>query len=90
MQKQVAYDFHDDIDAAAPPSARPEAVRLADASARSVDSPARQLQRDVAAAFGARRGWSVRRTVVLGVAYHAAILGALAMAAVEAVTHVMS
>lgn len=88
MQKQVAYDVHDSIDTARQPPARPEAVRLAGASAAPVDSPARQLQRDVAAAFGARRGWSVRRTVVLGAAYHGVILSALVLAAAETFGHV--
>ena len=68
MQKQVAYDVQDEIATARQAPARPEVVRLAGAAAKPVDSPARQLQRDVAAAFGAKRGWSVRRTVVLGAA----------------------
>ena len=88
MQKQVAYDVHDSIDTARQSPAKPEVVRLAGPSATPVDSPARQLQRDVAAAFGARRGWSVRRTVVLGAAYHGVILSALVLAAAETFGHV--
>jgi len=90
MQKQVAYQVHDVVDTAAQASSRPQAIHLADARSTPVDSPARQLQRDVAAAFGARRGWSVKRTVVLGAAYHAVILSALCMAAFETFTHVAS
>ncbi|KSB87575.1 hypothetical protein AS593_19430 [Caulobacter vibrioides] len=88
MQKQVAYQVHDDVDTAAQASHRTEAVRLAGAASRPVDSPARQLQRDVAAAFGARQGWSVKRTVLLGAAYHAVILSALCLAAFETFSHV--
>lgn len=88
MQKQVALDVQDTIDAASQAPAQPQVVRLAGASAKPVESPARRLQSDVAAAFGARQGWSVRRTVVLGAAYHAVILSALFMAAFETFTHV--
>ncbi|MDG2529476.1 hypothetical protein [Caulobacter endophyticus] len=90
MQKQVAYDVHDSIEAARQPPATPEVVRLAGACATPVDSPARQLQREVAAAFGAKRGWSVRRTVVLGAAYHGVVLSALLMAAIETFSHITS
>ncbi|PVM86496.1 hypothetical protein [Caulobacter endophyticus] len=90
MQKQVAYQVHDDVATAAEASSGPQAVHLADARSRPADSPARQLQRDLAAAFGARKGWSVKRTVVLGAAYHAVILSALCMAAFETFTHVTS
>lgn len=88
MQKQVAYDIRNEIDTPRQPPTSPEVVRLASATAKPMDSPARQLQRDVAAAFGAKRGWSVRRTVVLGAAYHGVILSALVMAAFETFTHV--
>ncbi|AYV47898.1 hypothetical protein CFHF_26225 [Caulobacter flavus] len=90
MRKQVAYDVHDAIDAVQQAPPKSDAARLAGVSARPLDSPARQLQRDVAAAFGARRGWSVRRTVVLGAAYHGVILSALIMAACETFGHVAS
>jgi hypothetical protein len=91
MQKQVAYQVHDVVDTAAQAaSPRPHALHPADAASRPVDSPARQLQRDVAAAFGARQGWSVKRTVVLGAAYHAVILSALCMAAFETFAHLGS
>lgn len=87
MQKQVVQDVQDHIDTPRQPPERTAVVRLAGATARPVDSPARQLQRDVAAAFGAGRGWSVRRTVVLGAAYHGVILSALVMAAFETFGH---
>jgi hypothetical protein len=89
MQKQVAYEIQNDIGPTSgpPETPPPEVILLASASARPVESPARALQRDLAAAFGAKQGWSVRRTVVLGAVYHAAVLSALGMAAFEAATH---
>ncbi|PXA80214.1 hypothetical protein DMC25_21325 [Caulobacter sp. D4A] len=94
MQKQVAYEHQDQIQApsASPPQTSPprgDIVRLANAGSKAVESPARRLQQDVATAFGAKEGWSVKRTVLLGAAYHLAVLGALGLAASQAVVHLM-
>lgn len=92
MQKQVAIQHHDHEASETTARAAPQGqlVRLAGAASSPVDSPARRLQQDVAAAFGARNGWSVKRTVLLGAAYHLVVLAALGLAATQAVVHLMS
>ncbi|MBI1683210.1 hypothetical protein [Caulobacter hibisci] len=94
MQKQVAeqHDYQIETTEASPSPAPPtgEIVRLAGASATPVDSPARRLQQDLAAAFGARQGWTVKRTVLLGAAYHVVVLVALGLAASETLSHLFS
>lgn len=66
--------------------ARPE-LRLANAADVSVVGPARQLQNDLAHAFAAEAGWSVKRTVIVGLVFHAVVLGSLALAASNLVPH---
>ncbi len=54
----------------------------------SVIGPARRLQNDLAHAFAADAGWSVKRTVVVGLVFHAVILGSLALAASNLLPHI--
>ncbi|MFT4251490.1 MAG: hypothetical protein QM608_03290 [Caulobacter sp.] len=93
MQKQVAYKQQDQVQAPSTPTEETpppgRVIRLASAGSQAVESPARRLQQDLAAAFGARSGWSVRRTVLLGAAYHLAVLAALGLAAGETLGHLM-
>jgi hypothetical protein len=49
--------------------------------------PARRLQNDLAHAFAADDGWSVKRTVIVGLVFHAVVLGSLALAASNLVPH---
>ena len=90
MQKQriVEADYVEDpIALPSAPNARPR-LRLADDSDVSVVGPARRLQNDLARAVAAEAGWSVKRTVIVGFAFHAAILGSLALAASNLVPHI--
>jgi len=90
MQKQRIVEVEhveDHIVAFPAPRARPE-LRLADASDVSVVGPARRLQNDLARAFAADSGWSVKRTVIVGGVFHAVVLGALAMAASNFIPHI--
>lgn len=83
MQKQRIVEVEhveDSIVAFPAPRARPE-LRLANHSDVSVVGPARRLQNDLAHAFAADAGWSVKRTVIVGLVFHAVILGSLALAA---------
>jgi hypothetical protein len=89
MQKQriVEVEHVEDYIVAFPaPRARPE-LRLANASDVSVVGPARRLQNDLAHAFAADDGWSVKRTVIVGLVFHAVVLGSLALAASNLVPH---
>ena len=91
MQKQriVEVEHAEDNTIAFPaPSARPT-IRLANESDVSVVGPARQLQADLARAVAADTGWSVKRTVLVGVVFHAIILGSLALAASNLVPHLV-
>lgn len=69
------------------PRARPE-LRLANENDVSVVGPARRLQSDLAQAFAADAGWSVKRTVIVGCVFHAVILGSLALAASNLIPHI--
>ena len=83
MQKQrIAEVEHveDQIVAFSSPPTRPS-LRLATADDVSVVGPARRLQADLAHAFAADAGWSVKRTVIVGLVFHAVVLGSLAVAA---------
>ncbi|MBO9709999.1 MAG: hypothetical protein J7521_17500 [Caulobacter sp.] len=62
-------------------------LRLATTEDVGVVGPARQLQRDLAKALAAERGWTVRRTVVIGAVFNAAVLGSLVLAAGGAIPH---
>src|SRR6478736_5930456 len=77
MQKQrIAEVEHalDPIVAVSRPRERSE-LRLANESDGSVVGPARRLQNDLALAFAAEAGWSVKRTVMVGLVFHVVILG---------------
>ncbi len=90
MQKQRIVEVEpaeDTIIAFPAPAARP-GLRLADASDVSVLGPARRLQNDLAHAFAADAGWTVKRTVIIGLVFHAVILGSLALAASHLVPHI--
>jgi hypothetical protein len=90
MQKQrIAEVEHaeDHIVAFPAPRARPE-LRLANENDVSVVGPARRLQSDLAHAFAADAGWSVKRTVIVGCVFHAVILGSLVLAASNLVPHI--
>lgn len=83
MQKQRIFEverLEDPSLAFPPPRVRP-APRLADDSDVSVIGPARRLQDDLAHAFAADARWSVKRTVIVGLVFHVAVLGSLALAA---------
>lgn len=90
MQKQriVEVEHAEDHIAAFPaPRPRPE-FRLADTNDVSVVGPARQLQNDLARAFAAQSGWSVKRTVIVGCVFHGVVLGSLAVAAGNLLPHI--
>jgi hypothetical protein len=89
MQKQriVEVEPVEDNSIAFPaPQARPD-LRLANQSDVGVVGPARQLQNDLAQALAADAGWTVKRTVVVGVLFHAVVLGSLALAASNLIPH---
>lgn len=91
MQKQriVEVEHVEDNTIAFPaPRARPD-LRLANDSDVAVVGPARQLQNDLAQAMTAEAGWTVKRTVIAGVVFHAVILGSLALAASNMAPHLM-
>jgi hypothetical protein len=48
----------------------------------------RRLQNDLARAFAADAGWSVKRTVIVGCVFHGVVLGSLALAASNLVPHI--
>ncbi|MBO9560819.1 MAG: hypothetical protein J7515_19820 [Caulobacter sp.] len=90
MQKQRIVEVEhaqDPILAFSEPRRRP-ALRLANESDVSVVGPARRLQKDLAHAFAADDGWSVKRTVVVGLVFHAVVLGSLVVAAGELIPHI--
>jgi hypothetical protein len=90
MQKQRIVEVQqveDHITAFPAPRARP-ALRLADASDVSVVGPARRLQNDLARAFAADAGWSVKRTVIVGCVFHGVVLGSLVVAASDLLPHI--
>jgi len=89
MQKQriVEVEHQDHIAVFPAPRTRPE-LRLADADDVSVIGPARRLQNDLARAFAADSGWSVKRTVIVGGVFHAVVLGSLAVAASNLLPHI--
>ena len=86
MQKQRIVDYVEDAHEIAAPDA-PPALRLATGDEVDVVSPARRLQDDLAHAFSADAAWSVKRTVIAGVAFHAVVLGSLGLAASGLVLH---
>lgn len=89
MQKQRIVEVEhveDHIVAFPAPRARPQ-PRLANENDVSVVGPARRLQGDLAHAFAADAGWSVKRTVIVGCVFHAVILGSLVLAASNLVPH---
>jgi len=61
-------------------------LRLVQADDAPVESAARSLQSEIARVFAQENTWSVRRTVAIGVAFHAAVLCALGLAASGALT----
>lgn len=90
MQKQRIVEVEhveDQIVAFSSPQARP-ALRLATSAEVSVVSPARRLQADIAHAFAADDGWSVKRTVIVGLIFHAVVLGSLGLAASNLLPHI--
>lgn len=90
MQKQriVEVEHAEDHIAAFPaPRSRP-GPRLANTDDVSVIGPARQLQNDLACAFAAQSGWSVKRTVIVGCVFHGVVLGSLAVAAGNLLPHI--
>lgn len=90
MQKQriVEVEHVEDHIVAFPASrARPQ-LRLASADDVSVVGPARRLQNDLARAFAADAGWSVKRTVIVGCVFHGVVLASLALAASNLVPHI--
>jgi hypothetical protein len=91
MQKQRIVEVEhaqDHIVAFPAPRARPE-LRLADESDVAVLGPARRLQNDLAHTFAADAGWSVKRTVIVGLVFHAVVLGSLALAASNLIPHIV-
>lgn len=86
MQKQRIVDYVEDAHEIVAPDARP-ALRLATGDEVDVVSPARRLQDDLAHAFSADAAWSVKRTVIVGAAFHAVVLGSLGLAASGLVLH---
>ncbi|CAN7396776.1 hypothetical protein [Caulobacter sp. LjRoot300] len=90
MQKQRIVEVEhveNQIIAFPAPSARPQ-LRLAGADDVSVVGPARRLQNDLARAFAADAGWSVKRTVIVGCVFHGVVLASLALAASNLVPHI--
>lgn len=90
MQKQriVEVEHVEDPIVAFPAARARPALRLATESDVSVVGPARRLQADLAHAFAADAGWSVKRTVIVGLVFHAVILGSLALAASNFAPHI--
>lgn len=89
MQKQriVEVEHVEDNAIAFPaPRARPS-LRLARDGDVATLGPARRLQNDLAHAFTPDAAWSVKRTVIAGVVFHAVILGSLALAASNLLPH---
>jgi hypothetical protein len=68
-----------------PNAASPFEPRVVPRPANDQDTPvasaARVLQADIARAFAAKDGWSVRQTVAAGVVFHLGIFCALGLAA---------
>jgi hypothetical protein len=89
MQKQriVEVEQVENNIAAFPARAQPK-LRLADAGDVSVVGPARRLQNDLARAFAADTGWSVKHTVIVGGVFHGVVLASLALAASNLVPHI--
>jgi hypothetical protein len=83
MQKHriVEVEHVEDQIVTFPSPPKPLALRLAAVGDISAASPARRLQAELAHAFAADAGWSVKRTVIVGLVFHAVILGALGVAA---------
>jgi hypothetical protein len=91
MQKQRIVEVEhveDHIIAFPAPRPRPE-LRLANQNDVSVVGPARRLHNDLAHALAADAGWSVKRTVIVGLVFHAVILGSLAVAASNFAPHIL-
>ena len=87
MQKQRIVEYvEDSVHEFSAPSARPK-LRLAQDDDVAVVGPARRLQDDLAKAFTPGSAWSVRRTVFAGVVFHAVVLGSLALAGGNLITH---
>jgi uncharacterized protein (DUF2342 family) len=86
MQKQRIVDYVEDARKMPAPEMRP-ALRLVTGDEVDVVSPARRLQDDIAQAFSAEAAWSVKRTVIAGVAFHAVVLGSLGLAAGSLILH---
>lgn len=89
MQKQRAVEIEhveDNTIAFPAPQGRPQ-LRLVQEGDIGVVGPARRLQNDLAHAFTADAAWSVKRTVIAGVVFHAVILGSLALAASNLLPH---
>jgi hypothetical protein len=94
MQKQRIVEVEhveDNTIAFSAPRAQPELrrpeLRLANENDVAVVGPARKLQDDLAQALTAESGWTVKRTVIVGVIFHAVILGSLALAASNLIPH---
>ena len=90
MQKQriveVEQSVEDNTIAFPEPPAQPR-LRLAQEDDVAVLGPARRLQNDLAHAFTPDAAWSVKRTVIAGIVFHAVILGSLAVAASSLIPH---
>ena len=92
MQKQQIVDIERAEDRAVIAFPAPRAgpsLRLATADDVSVIGPARRLQNDLAHAFTADAAWSVKRTVIAGIVFHAVVLGSLALAASNLIPHLV-
>jgi len=91
MQKQriIEVEYVENSIAALPGTRPRPGPRLANDDDVSMVGPARRLQNDLAHAFAADAGWSVKRTVIVGAIFHAVILGSLAMAASSLVPHIV-
>lgn len=94
MQKQRIVEVEHAEETSAFPALLPAArgarpaLRLANENDVSVVGPARRLQKDLAHAFAADDGWSVKRTVIVGLVFHAVVLGSLVVAAGNLVPHI--
>ena len=86
MQKQRIVEYVEDAHEISAPDAQP-ALKLATGDEVDVVSPARRLQDDLAHAFSADAAWSVKRTVIVGAAFHAVVLGSLGLAAGGLILH---
>lgn len=91
MQKQriVEVEHAEDNTTEFPAQSARPLLRLAGQGDAAVVGPARRLQNDLAHAFAAEAAWSVKRTVIAGVVFHAVILGSLALAASNLLPHLM-